>query len=872
MISSVELGKKEFTGIDLPEPFRSVLGKLPPNFSLAIWGPAGSGKSTVAVDLAWVLANTLGKGIYCSSEEGAGPSMQNKFKRLNAEHPDLYVKDFDGMEDLKSAIKYGKATFCIFDSASMSHIKVSEMEDIHGFCKKAGVAFIYILHATKTGDFKGNTFLIHMPDTVLKVEDGVAKTTKNRFADTPQEFDVRFEAKERENHNLYSVRQNPSLPIVKVDSSLLAGKTLKELQKNAEVYAKNNFLPSTITNEDQNIKIILRWRGIKRAVNKRSPKYKIYTIPYVPEFIEKGLLTEVETDRKKRPDIKRILKLESLAEIDKKLYSVVLVIRETSEGKLYYDHTVVEKIKKPAGISGRASQKEKLPNRPSAGQKPDGISGNSPVRKNMHQPTPGSSKDTKPPVKKEKGRKNVVRIGDLIALTTQKGGSKDVTQGEVYEIKPGGKEFRLKDKYGNKDERWRSISDYKNAKITTPKQPVTRQNSGSKKPSFDRFKRIIDATDSFEKAYEEAQKIKDVPLATSEKFRGKYGPDKKLSPKETFRKFYDDVNRPKTKKTIKKSSKFEVGEKYEARHPGDSELRPVWTVVKRTPKTVTVQHGKETATKKIYNNEDGEFVYPEGRYSKAAVLRAERKVEAVKKSKKPKKKLSNSLVPKSVKSAAKKIEKIKNQRIEITFQDGYMISVLPETDHYQVLLHRPGKDAGNVSSLNVLKDYFPKDKKALTKALNDAFGNIQRQNPAALSYMGITEKITIGDGNQVKELKGNFPTFLSGDKLYIIPKNRVKKVKNKVNDKKAVEAFEEFNNYNASDTDYKIDFPEEKSIAVGTAQKIWYTSDKVIQEGDQKDKTNHYVHDFDAGKRPAVVKGDVLIIGNIEWDARGLLN
>ncbi|MEX2404087.1 MAG: zincin-like metallopeptidase domain-containing protein, partial [Balneolales bacterium] len=218
MISSVELGKKEFTGIDLPEPFRSVLGKLPPNFSLAIWGPAGSGKSTVAVDLAWVLANTLGKGIYCSSEEGAGPSMQNKFKRLNAEHPELYVKDFDGMEDLKSAIKYGKAAFCIFDSASMSHIKVSEMEDIHDFCKKAGVAFIYILHATKAGDFKGNSFLIHMPDTVLKVEDGVAKTTKNRFADTPQEFDVRFEAKEREN------------PLDKGSENIISGiKAMKEV-------------------------------------------------------------------------------------------------------------------------------------------------------------------------------------------------------------------------------------------------------------------------------------------------------------------------------------------------------------------------------------------------------------------------------------------------------------------------------------------------------------------------------------------------------------------------------------------------------------------------------------------------------------------
>lgn len=208
MISSVELANKEFTGISLPEPYASVLGKLPENFSMAIWGPAGSGKSTVAVDLAWILANTLGKGIYCSSEEGAGPSMQNKIKRLKAEHPDLYVMDFDGIEDLKSAIKYSGAKFCIFDSASMSHIKVSDMDNIHDFCKKSNVAFLYILHATKTGDFKGNTYLIHMPDTVLQVQDGIAKTTKNRFADTPQEFDVRFEATERQNPSDDESRDN----------------------------------------------------------------------------------------------------------------------------------------------------------------------------------------------------------------------------------------------------------------------------------------------------------------------------------------------------------------------------------------------------------------------------------------------------------------------------------------------------------------------------------------------------------------------------------------------------------------------------------------------------------------------------------------
>jgi hypothetical protein len=73
---------------------------------------------------------------------------------------------------------------------------------------------------------------------------------------------------------------------------------------------------------------------------------------------------------------------------------------------------------------------------------------------------------------------------------------------------------------------------------------------------------------------------------------------------------------------------FEAGQKYEARYPTDHELRPVWTVIKRTPKTVTIQNRSEIVTKKIHTNgDDKEFCFPDGQYSMCAVLRANRKVK-----------------------------------------------------------------------------------------------------------------------------------------------------------------------------------------------------------------------------------------------------
>lgn len=200
MISTADLANQKFDGITLPEPYGSLLGKIPMNTTGVIWGPKGSGKSTMAVAFAYVLANELGKGIYCSSEEGPGPSMQNKIKRLEAEHEELMVTDFDGLGDLKAAIQYSGSKFCVLDSASMGYVKLAEFEEFHDWCKKQGVILFYILHANKEGRYKGNTMFVHMPDIEIKVSEGIAETEKNRFAETPRSMEVQFNASDtREN-------------------------------------------------------------------------------------------------------------------------------------------------------------------------------------------------------------------------------------------------------------------------------------------------------------------------------------------------------------------------------------------------------------------------------------------------------------------------------------------------------------------------------------------------------------------------------------------------------------------------------------------------------------------------------------------------
>lgn len=66
--------------------------------------------------------------------------------------------------------------------------------------------------------------------------------------------------------------------------------------------------------------------------------------------------------------------------------------------------------------------------------------------------------------------------------------------------------------------------------------------------------------------------------------------------------------------------KFEVGKSYKVRWIGDADLKDNRKVIKRTEKTVTLDSG---GNKKVFNNGEGEYCYPEGRYSKAPVMRAE---------------------------------------------------------------------------------------------------------------------------------------------------------------------------------------------------------------------------------------------------------
>lgn len=192
-MNALDLSRKKFDVKKISEPYSSLIGDIPKNASMTIFGMPGQGKSTFALDFADSLTQYFGNVIYCSPEEGVSVSMQNKLHRLKITNPKLFIEDFTDIPSLQRKIKETHRAGAVFmDSATHVNLSTKEIIDFVDWCEKSDVICVIVLHATKTGDYKGNSQVVHAVDTNIEIAEGTAYTRKNRYADLA-EIEVNFE-------------------------------------------------------------------------------------------------------------------------------------------------------------------------------------------------------------------------------------------------------------------------------------------------------------------------------------------------------------------------------------------------------------------------------------------------------------------------------------------------------------------------------------------------------------------------------------------------------------------------------------------------------------------------------------------------------
>lgn len=188
ILNSIDICRLEFDVINFNDPWAEFFGFPSKVFHCIIHGQSGNGKSTFAIQLAKYLADNHGKVFYISGEEGFNKTFKDKLVNNDAFSPNLNVGDFRRFEDAADEIRRGGYKFVFIDSLDTMKIGPDMLRKIKQSLK--GIALITISQATKGGDIRGSNELVHDSDIVVKVTDGIAVTTKNRFCAIGKHFNV----------------------------------------------------------------------------------------------------------------------------------------------------------------------------------------------------------------------------------------------------------------------------------------------------------------------------------------------------------------------------------------------------------------------------------------------------------------------------------------------------------------------------------------------------------------------------------------------------------------------------------------------------------------------------------------------------------
>jgi hypothetical protein len=170
-----------FKALTLPSKYRQLLGKVPANFRMLLWGSPGHGKSSLAL----TIANDIGKFVktlYVSAEESLqSATLSSRIKRFKANARNLMFNDSNNPDILDRIIMTQNPKFVVIDSVNVMIGKTEAI--INLMLKYPEVGFIIIAQATKDRKkYAGLGSLAHAVDIVVNVRSGMAVAEKNRYA------------------------------------------------------------------------------------------------------------------------------------------------------------------------------------------------------------------------------------------------------------------------------------------------------------------------------------------------------------------------------------------------------------------------------------------------------------------------------------------------------------------------------------------------------------------------------------------------------------------------------------------------------------------------------------------------------------------
>lgn len=171
----------KFPALKLPSKYKSLIGKVPSNFRMLLWGAPGHGKSSLALMLANDIGRTI-KVLFVSAEESLNSAtLTNRIKRFKTNSRNLIFNDSNNIETIERIINTYSPKFVVIDSVNVIKGKVEAVLQL--MQKYSDTGFIIIAQATKDHKkYSGISALAHAVDIVVNVNGGQAEAQKNRYS------------------------------------------------------------------------------------------------------------------------------------------------------------------------------------------------------------------------------------------------------------------------------------------------------------------------------------------------------------------------------------------------------------------------------------------------------------------------------------------------------------------------------------------------------------------------------------------------------------------------------------------------------------------------------------------------------------------
>lgn len=165
-LQNTEIETLGFEGI-----WKEFLGDVAKPFSMVIFGLPKTGKTYLSLMFADYLSRHFGKVLYVSAEEFGSPTLVRKVQDLDL-HKEIVFRG-SCPDDVS------QYDFVFVDSVNRAGIDVEKAEQMKAH--NPVVSFVWVLQATKDGNFRGSQEWTHNADIIVRVDENNTATAQGRY-------------------------------------------------------------------------------------------------------------------------------------------------------------------------------------------------------------------------------------------------------------------------------------------------------------------------------------------------------------------------------------------------------------------------------------------------------------------------------------------------------------------------------------------------------------------------------------------------------------------------------------------------------------------------------------------------------------------